>query len=163
MKTVFLLRHAKSKQNPCYATDFERPLTKRGKQDAARVGEWMAERDLLPNLVISSPAKRAKQTTLRCAQAADYQGEIRFDEALYGNGEDAYLASLERLDDTIQSVMLVGHNPDITIVVETLSGAYNRMPTAALARIDLPIARWSMLMGEEKAGKLIWVQLPHDL
>ena len=163
MKTVFLLRHAKSNQDPYYATDFERPLTKRGKRDAARIGEWMAEQDLLPDLVISSPATRAKQTTQRFTKAADYQSEIRFDEALYCNGEDAYLASLEQLDDTVHSVMLVGHNPDISIAVETLSGEYSRMPTAALARIDLPIARWSMLMGEGTPGKLAWVQLARAL
>ena len=163
MKTVFLLRHAKSKRDFDYATDFERPLAKRGKRDAVRVGAWMAERDLLPDLVISSPAKRAKQTTERCAEAADYQGEIRFDQTLYCNGEEAYLAALEQLDDTIQAVILVGHNPDISIAVETLSGEYSRMPTAALARIDLPIARWSMLMGKGEPGKLAWVQLPHDL
>jgi phosphohistidine phosphatase len=162
MKTVFLLRHAKSKQDPAYATDFERPLAKRGKQDAERVGAWMAEQDLVPDLVISSPAKRARQTTERCARAADYQGEIRYNEMLYGNGEDAYLVALEELDDTIGSVLLVGHNPDIAIVVETLSGEYERMPTAALARIDLPIARWSALLDKEKPGKLAWVQLPHD-
>lgn len=162
MKTVFLLRHAKSKQDPGYATDYERPLAKRGKQDAARVGAWMAEQDLAPDLAISSPAKRARQTIERCAQAADYQGEIRYNETLYCNGEDAYLAALEELDDTIQSVLLVGHNPDIAIVVETLSGEGNRMPTAALARIDLPIARWSALLENERPGKLAWVQLPHD-
>ena len=163
MKTVFLLRHAKSKQDPEYATDFERPLARRGKQDAEHVGVWLAEHGLVPDLVISSPAKRARQTTQRCAEAADYQGEIRYDETLYCNGEDAYLAALEKLDDTIQSAMLVGHNPDISIAVETLSGAYHRMPTAALARIDLPIARWSTLAEKDKPGRLAWVQLPHEL
>ncbi|MBN1581539.1 MAG: histidine phosphatase family protein [Anaerolineae bacterium] len=163
MKTVFLLRHAKSKQDLAYATDFERPLAKRGKQDAERLGAWMATEDLVPDLVISSPAKRAKQTTQRCTEAADYQGEIRFDETLYCNGEDAYLVTLERLDDTVQSVMLVGHNPDISIAVEMLSGQSNRMPTAALARIDLAIVRWSALMEKGVPGKLAWVQLPHEL
>jgi len=162
MKTVFLLRHAKSKQDPEYATDFERPLAKRGKQDAERVGVWMAEQDLVPDLVISSPAKRARQTTEHCAGAAGYQGEIRYDKTLYCNGEDAYLVALEQLDESIQSVLLVGHNPDLSIVVEALSGEYNRMPTAALARIDLANARWSALLEKEKPGKLAWVQLPQD-
>ena len=113
--------------------------------------------------MISSPAKRAKQTTQRCTEAADYQGPIRFDQTLYCNGEGAYLAALDQLDDTVQSVMLVGHKPDISIAVEMLRGAYHRMPTAALARIDLPITRWSAVAEKARPETLTWVQLPHDL
>ena len=124
------------------------------------MGEWMAAHDQTPELVISSPARRARQTAARCADAAGYRGEIRVEKALYANGPGAYPASLARLDDTIRSVMLVGHNPDISIAVETLSGAYNRMPTTALARIELPIDRWSAW--EAQRGQLAWVQLPEQ-
>lgn len=160
MKTILLLRHGKSKRGPEYETDFERPLAKRGKRDAERVGAFLAEQDLLPDLVLSSPAERARQTTLRCAEAADYQGEVRFEESLYFAGDDAYLALLQALDDAVGSVLLVGHDPDMESVVEALSGQYARMPTAALARIDLAIERWADLA--EGAGHLAWVQLPRE-
>jgi phosphohistidine phosphatase len=161
MKTILLLRHGKSKRGPEYETDFERPLAKRGKRDAARVGAFLAEQDLVPDLVLSSRAERARQTTLRCTEAADYQGEVRFEEVLYFAGDDAYLELLGALDDAVGSVLVVGHNPDMESVIETLSGQYARMPTAALARVDVEVERWADLV--EGGGRLAWVQLPRAL
>ena len=161
MKTILLLRHGKSKRGPQYETDSERPLAKRGKRDAARMGAFLIEQDLMPDLILSSPAKRARQTALRCAEAADYQGEVRFEEVLYFAGDDAYLDLLWALDDAVGSVLLVGHNPDMESVVETLSGQYAPMPTAALARVELEIERWADLV--EGGGRLAWVQLPREL
>jgi phosphohistidine phosphatase len=161
MKTILFLRHGKSKRGLRYLTDYERPLAKRGKRDAARMGEFLVEKDLLPDLILSSPAERARQTALRCAEAADYQGEIRFAESLYFAGDDAYLELLWALDDSVGSVLFVGHNPDIESAIENMSGQYARMPTAALARIDLPLERWSEWSGG--AGRLAWVQLPREL
>lgn len=160
MKTVFLLRHGKSKEGAEYKTDLERPLAKRGKREAEFIGQWMAEHDQLPALIVSSPAERARDTALRCARAAGYAGEVRLAGSLYACGERAYLDLLIELDDAIQSAMLVGHNPDLSIVVEALSGEYNRMPTGALARIDLPVEKWSDLPG--KTGVLAWVQVPEE-
>jgi len=161
MKTVLLLRHGKSKRGPQYETDYERPLAGRGKRDAVRMGEFLTGRDLLPDLIVSSPAKRARQTALRCAEAADYLGEIRFAESLYFSGDDAYLELLWELDDALGSVLFVGHNPDMESAIEALSGRYARMPTAALARIDFSTESWSELT--EGGGRLAWVQLPREL
>lgn len=158
MKTVYLLRHAKSKHDPEYATDFERPLAKRGRQEARYIGEWMADHGIIPDLIISSPAERAQDTVRRCAQAADYQGEIRLAESLYISNVESYVSLLEDLDDSLDSVMLVGHNPDISEAVEALSGMYHRMPTGTLACIDLPIQHWIEL--SETIGQLTWVQEP---
>ncbi|MBN1935236.1 MAG: histidine phosphatase family protein [Anaerolineae bacterium] len=160
MKTVYLLRHAKSKQDPSYETDFERPLAKRGKSDADDLGVWLRENDLTPDLIISSPAKRARQTIEHCVEAGDLMCEVRYTQSLYANGEQAYLEAVVALDDTVGSVMLVGHNPDISLAVEWLSGAYHRMPTCALARVDLPIVQWSQL--ETKTGALIQVRVPEE-
>jgi phosphohistidine phosphatase len=161
MKAVYLLRHGKSKRGPQYATDYERPLAKRGKRDAARMGEYLAQHDMLPDVIVSSPAERARDTAVRLADAADYQGEIRFEEALYLTDDEAYLELIWDLDDTIGSVMFIGHNPATESVIETLSGQYARMPTAACARIDYPIERWREL--DEGTGQLVWVQLPREL
>jgi phosphohistidine phosphatase len=161
MKSVLLLRHGKSKRGPDYPADFERPLAKRGKRDAERMGLFLVENDYVPDLIVSSPAERASDTALRCAETADYIGEIRFDETLYYEEDDAYLELLWGLDDDLSLVMIVGHNPTIASVIETLSGVFARMPTAALARIDLAIDEWSAL--EEGKGRLVWVQLPREL
>jgi phosphohistidine phosphatase len=161
VKTVYLLRHGKSKRGPEYDTDFVRPLAKRGKRDSTRMGEYMAEHDFVPGLILSSPAERARDSAMRCAEAAGYEGEIRLVNDLYFTGDDVYLELLWDLDDWIDSVMFVGHNPTTESVIEILSSQYARMPTAALARIDFDVEHWTEI--EEGAGQLTWVQLPREL
>lgn len=161
MKTVLLLRHGKSKRGPEYATDFERPLAKRGKRDAASMGEFITAHDLLPDMILSSPAKRATDTALRCAEAAGYRGEVRLDESLYFAGHEVYLELLWGMHDSIGSVLFVGHNPTTESVIEAWSNRYVRMPTAALARIDFSVEQWTDV--GEGGGQLAWVQLPRGL
>ena len=161
MKTVLLLRHGKSKRGPEYDTDFERPLAKRGKRDAARVGEFLAEQDLVPELILSSPAARAQKTALLCAKAAGCPDVVRLERALYGGGDEAYLSLLWALDETVSRVLFVAHNPDLEIVVEELGHRYVRMPTAALARIDADAERWAELFKAPR--RLVWVQYPREL
>ena len=155
------MRHGKSKRGPEYETDFERPLAKRGKRDAARMGEFLVEQDLLPDVILCSPAERARRTAEHCADAADYQGEIRYDESLYDGNEESYLELLWSLDDTIGRVLLMGHNPTTEAAIETLSRRYVRMPTAALARIDFDTDLWGELF--DVGGRLVWVQRPREL
>ena len=161
MKTVLLLRHAKSKRGPEYETDFERPLAGRGERDAPRMGAFLAEQGPMPDMILSSAAERARQTALLCAEAADYMGEIRFEETLYDSGVDGAMELFWALDNAVQTVLMVGHNPDIAELVEMLSGEWTRMPTAALARIDCPIDSWADL--DERGGQLTWVRVPREL
>jgi uncharacterized Ntn-hydrolase superfamily protein/phosphohistidine phosphatase SixA len=161
MKTIYLMRHGKSKRGPQFETDYERPLAKRGKRDAARMGEHMAQHDLLPERIVSSSAERARDTALRFAEAADYQGEIQFDEGLYMTDEEAYLDLIWALDDSLASVMFVGHNPATESAIETLSDAYLRMPTAAVACVRFEVETWAEV--EEGMGHLVWVERPKEL
>jgi phosphohistidine phosphatase len=161
MKTVLLLRHGKSKRGPEYATDFERPLAKRGKRDAVRMGEFLVEQDLAPHLILSSPAERARDTAERCAESAGCGDVVRFERSLYFGGEEAYLNLLWALEDSVSRVMFVAHNPDIEIVVEELAHRYVRMPTAALARIDADAETWPDLFKGPR--RLVWVQYPREL
>lgn len=161
MKTVLLMRHGKSKRGPEYETDFERPLAKRGKRDAERMGGFLVKQDLLPDVILCSPAERARRTAERCAEAADYQGEIRYEESLYTGNEESYLELLWSLDDTVGRVLFVGHNPTTEAAIETLSRRYARMPTAALARIDFDTDLWVELF--DVGGRLAWVQTPREL
>jgi phosphohistidine phosphatase len=161
MKTVLLLRHGKSKRGPEYATDFERPLAKRGKRDAKRMGAFLVEQGLVPEVILSSPAERARDTALRCARAAGCEHAVRFERSLYGGGEEAYLSLLWALEDTVSRVLFCAHNPEIEGVVEELGHRYARMPTAALARIDADAERWEELFNAPR--RLVWVQYPREL
>ena len=161
MKRVLLLRHGKSKRGPEYDTDFERPLAGRGKRDSVKLGEHLVQQDLVPDLIYSSPAQRARQTAERCAEAAGYGGEIWFHDALYMGGVDAYLGLLAATDDTVITVLFVGHNPDMAEMVETLSRRWARMPTAALARIEFEVEHWGDIVPGE--GTLVSVQEPRAL
>jgi phosphohistidine phosphatase len=161
MKTVYVMRHGKSKRGPQYHTDFERPLAKRGKRDAVRIGAYLADNDLLPDLILSSAAQRARDTASRLVDAADYQGELRILDTLYFTDDGVYLELLWGLEDGVGAVMFVGHNPASESVVETLSGEYARLPTAAMARIDFQVDRWADV--NEGQGRLIWVLRPKEM
>ena len=161
MKTIYLMRHAKSKRGPEYVTDYERPLAKRGKKNAAQMGQFLVERDCLPDLILSSSAERARDTTVRLVEAADYQGQVHFTEALYDTEDETYLDMVWDLDDTIASVMFVGHNPTTAMVVESLCGVWLDMPTAAVARVDFEVDSWRDV--DAGGGRLAWVQVPREL
>jgi len=161
VRRVLLLRHGKAKRGSEYEVDFDRPLAGRGKRDARRMGELLAGRDLVPDLVISSPARRARRTAERCAEAAGYEGEIWFVEALYSTGVDAYIGLLSDLDASVGTVLFIGHNPDIAEMVEALSRSWSRMPTSALACVEFDVESWDEVT--PGAGKLAWVETPRDL
>lgn len=145
MKTLLLLRHAKSSWADERLSDFDRPLNDRGRQDAPRMGRLLRQQDLVPDLIIASPAKRAAATAKRAAEAAGYEGEIRHADDLYLAEPEVYLTLARGVDDRINSLMLVGHNPGIEECVGLLAGHDELMPTAGLACFRLPIDRWADL------------------
>ena len=142
MKTLLVFRHAKSSWNDPALDDHERPLNRRGRRDAPRMGEVVREYGLMPDVVISSDAVRARLTSEAMAEAAHYAGEIMLDQRLYMAGPDDILSLLRRVRQNAETVMIVGHNPGLEELVEQLTGARQDLPTAALAQIVLPIDRW---------------------
>src|SRR5271154_5359778 len=111
MKTVYLLRHAKSSWDDTSLPDFERPLNKRGEKSAPVVGEEMKKRGVKPDLVICSPAKRTKQTAKLALKEAKIDSEILYDERVYLATDSQLLSLLKELNDKVRSVLLIGHNP----------------------------------------------------
>ncbi len=162
MKTLLILRHAKSSWKHSELPDFDRPLNKRGKRDAPRMGELLRQADLLPELILSSSAQRARQTSQAVVDASGYPGEVRWLDSLYAAPPESYLEALRGLDDGLQSVMVVGHNPGLEELLEELTGAAESLPTAALAQVLLPIQRWSEL-DDEVSGELVQIWLPRQL
>jgi len=162
MKTLLLLRHAKSSWANEQLSDFERPLNERGHFDAPRIGELLRVQDLVPDLIISSSAKRAATTAEMVAISASFEGDIRYTEKLYLAESETYIALARQVPGNYQVVMMVGHNPGIEELVEDLTGQSERMPTAALACIELPIEKWSDMKAGKK-NKLRGVWRPKEL
>jgi len=126
------------------------------------MGRRLAAQDHLPELIISSPAKRAFSTARKIARELGYdQSEIMKDESLYFSGTGGMLEFLENLDDGYQKVMIVGHNPAMTTLLNILSGSsIDNMPTCAVAVIDYPMSSWSELRSIE--GQLLVYDFPKN-
>jgi phosphohistidine phosphatase len=161
MKTLLILRHAKSSQADPSLDDHDRPLNQRGLLDAPRMGQLMLKHNLLPDLVISSTAKRARMTVQEWAKTCGYKKKITYTRDIYGAGAAAYIQCLQSVDQAGQ-VMVVGHNPDLEELIILLTGRNERMPTAALAQIQLPINSWQELKAATN-GKLLAVWRPKEL
>jgi phosphohistidine phosphatase len=162
MKTLLVFRHAKSSWNDPALDDHERPLNKRGRRDAPRMGELMREYGLMPDLVISSDAVRARLTAEAIAEALHYAGEILLDPHLYMASPQDILSLLRRVRQNAGTVMIVGHNPGLEELVEQLTTERHDLPTAALAQIVLPIDRWRDLAVSTR-GTLMGHWRPKDL
>jgi phosphohistidine phosphatase len=162
MKTLLLLRHAKSSWKDESLPDRERPLNKRGKQDAPRMGALLREKSLLPDLVLSSPARRARLTVELALAESGYAGQVEYREELYSFEAEPYLKALSGLPDRCQQVLLVGHNPAMEELVERLSGEVQPVPTAGLAQIELPIEHWGEL-ARSRGGRLVNLWHPKEV
>lgn len=161
MRTLLVLRHAKSDWSDSGAHDHDRPLNHRGERDAPRVGELLRQQRLIPDLVISSDAVRAHTTARAVCQAAGYAGEIRLDHSLYLAAPDDLICVLRSAEDHAGIVMVVGHNPGLEGLISQLTGEPAYLPTATLAKLLLPIERWRDL-DESTAGSLSDVWRPKD-
>ena len=142
MKTLLVLRHAKSSWNDPALADHERPLNKRGVRDALRIAELVREDGLLPDVLISSDAERARLTAEAVAEAASFTGEILLDGHLYLACPTDIVLRLRTVPAHAGTVMIVGHNPGLEELVEQLTGEPQDLPTASLAQIVLPIDQW---------------------
>jgi phosphohistidine phosphatase len=162
MKTLLILRHAKSSWKDSALTDYQRPLNKRGKRDAPKVGRLLRENGLVPELILSSPAIRARNTAEIVAEESGYEGEIEYFPEFYPGDPQAYIEALNRLPDEYRYVMVVGHNPGLEELIETLTDDWFRLPTAALAQLLFSIKSWREL-DDETEGRVINLWRPRDL
>jgi len=138
MKTLYLLRHAKSDWSDPALPDHDRPLNKRGKQGRRAVADHVAGTAV--DLVVCSTARRARSTAKPVVEALGCP--VDFDGSVYGAGPDELLDVLHALDDGLGAVMLVGHNPSMEDLTDVLCGASPAYPTAALGTIQLDVNRW---------------------
>ena len=154
MKTLFLVRHAKSSWDDTALPDKDRPLNDRGKRDAAKMGQRLAKIDVKPDLILSSPARRALTTAEIVAKKLDYKlKNILVDDRLYAVDADDLLDVIRKLGDKSKRVMLFGHNPELTELAHRLSSKITRMPTCAVAEFTFDAKSWANT-GEDKPTKV---------
>jgi phosphohistidine phosphatase len=153
MKTLFLVRHAKSSRDDPSLPDEDRPLNDRGERDAPKMGERLAKRDAKPDLILSSPARRALRTAEIIAAKLDYKRKaIVVDDRLYAASPDDLLGVIRELDDKLARVMVFGHNPEMTELAHRLSSDITDMPTCAVAEFTFDAKSWSQI-GKVKPAK----------
>ena len=148
LRTLVILRHAKA-DRPAGVVDFDRPLTERGHADAAAAGAWLGTQDIRPDLVICSPARRARQTWHGVAIGLTQESAplVRYEPQAYEAGVEALLAVLRTVDDGLGTVLLIGHNPTLSELSERLAGAAgdsDGLRTAGLA-VHTLAAGWAGL------------------
>lgn len=154
------MRHAKSSWSEPDLADFDRPLNDRGLRAAPLMGLLFEARGYIPDLLISSPARRAAETAMLVNGSLSAEVEIRFDERVYEASPQSLNQIVGKIEDQIGSVMVVGHNPGMEGFTRFLTSRSEAMPTAALAVIDLAIEKWNEIaLGR---GTLIEVIRPRD-
>lgn len=147
MKTLYIIRHAKSSWNDPTLDDFDRPLNDRGKRDAPRMGKRLKEKDIFPELLLSSPAKRALSTARRIGKQLNYKkDDIKTERKLYHADEDMILDVIREIKDKYKVVMIFGHNPGLTEFVSALQDKQqdiDNIPTCGVAAFQLDINSWN--------------------
>jgi len=162
MKVLFILRHAKSSWKDISLPDHDRPLNKRGKEEAPLMGKLIRDEDLMPNLILSSTAKRAHATVELVIEESGYEGKVKYYRDLYAAEPEAFIRALTGLSDDYERVMVVGHNPGLEQLLEVLTGENQPLPTAALAEVQLPIQNWADL-SEDTEGKVTNIWRPKEI
>jgi phosphohistidine phosphatase len=154
MKTLFLIRHAKSSWADTALPDKDRPLAKRGRRDAPKMGKRLAKREVKPDLILSSPARRALTTAEIIAKKLDYKFKnIVVDDRLYAGTVHGLLDVIHKLGGKPERVMLFGHNPELTELAHRLSSEITHMPTCAVAEFTFNAKSWSNI-GKAKLAKV---------
>src|SRR2546427_10852313 len=162
MRSVLIVRHAKSSWKQPDLADHDRPLNKRGKRDAPLMGRLLKKKGLVPDNIISSTAIRARSTAKAVAKASGYKGEIILNHSLYAAGPDAYLSVMRDLSDEYARVLIIGHNPGLEELLEMLTGEIRVMPTCSLAHVKLRVDKWSDIDNKIK-GKVAGIWRPRNL
>jgi phosphohistidine phosphatase len=141
------MRHAKSDWYSDAETDFKRPLNERGERDAPRMGKEIRNRDLVPDHILSSRAKRAAETAKAVADQSGFTGIIEWVDDFYFGSMGEILAHIKKLDNSFKRVLIVGHNPTWEQLAERLvkGNIEINMSTASLVSVDAVIENWSDL------------------
>lgn len=162
MKTLLVMRHAKSSWAESSLSDHDRPLNTRGMRDAPRMGEHLVRMGLVPDLIVTSTAERARDTALTVQETCGSAAEVMEARALYHGGVASYVSVLRAVDGVHRQVLVVAHNPGAEDFVTAMTGEHVEMKTATIAHISLPIDSWEEL-GNAAPYELVDSWSPKDL
>lgn len=153
MKSLIVLRHGKA-ENPGGVPDFDRSLAGRGAQDAVRVGEVLVERDLMPDLIVTSTANRAATTARLMAEGCHYSGEIIPVDDLYLPRQSDILATIRDIPEQHSRVVIVGHNPGFAVFAMKFGNDVDSFPTCAWTHIGFDVQFWGEVTETTKSEGL---------
>ena len=162
MKTLLLMRHAKSSWDDPTLQDFDRPLNPRGNRDAPRMGQFLHQNDMTPDRVVTSTAVRAQATAMLVADECQLDDQVTAISDLYHAGVDDWQEAVQSLPPDWNCVLCIGHNPGLEEFIGTLSGQYVRMPTAAIAHLTSDVDDWDQFADGTRV-ELQEVWRPKDL
>lgn len=160
MKTLYLVRHAKSSWENALQSDFDRPLNERGLKSAPLMAELLKGKNVTPDMIVSSPANRAITTAVIFAGILGYPVEkIMQNMEIYTGRNSALLQIVQTLPDNCSSAVLFGHNPVMTDFSNFMTGEHlDNMVTCGVVRIDMDNCSWKDAC--ERSGKLVWYEYP---
>ncbi|MBX7054421.1 MAG: histidine phosphatase family protein [Pyrinomonadaceae bacterium] len=161
MKTLYLMRHAKSSWDNAGLADHDRPLNDRGRRDATFMGGIARERAILPEIIVCSTAERARQTEELFCSSAGFDGVSAVESRIYEASVGRLAEIVSVIGPEFGTAMLIGHNPGMEGLIYYLTGSIEPMPTAAIAVIELRIGKWADI--DAGSGQLAGVLRPKQL
>jgi phosphohistidine phosphatase len=162
MKTLILMRHAKSSWKDHDLSDFERPLKKRGKKDAQMMAKVLVDKELLPQKLLASSAKRARRTAEIIIEETKADFPVEYLDQLYMAEVSVFFDLLNAVPDELERVMIIGHNPSLESLVQMLSSQIESLPAGAAALISVPIKSWKELNSETKCDLIDLYKPKHE-
>lgn len=158
MKKLFIIRHAKSSWKDLSLDDFDRPLNKRGFRDAPFMGKLLYKKDIIPDVIISSPANRAKTTIETITKELKYIHNIIYNESIYDAALSSLINILKKIEDKNNIVFLVGHNPSLNALAYEFVGFEENIPTCGIIEIKFDTNNWADIANNN--AKLISFEYP---
>ena len=157
MKNILVMRHAKSSWKDHSIPDHDRPLKKRGEKDAEKMGKLLKDKDLTPDLILSSTAERAKQTAKIVHHTCKCKKDIIFSKELYMAEPSNILETIIKHAKDEKTILIIGHNPGMEAFVQILTGKVETLPTASIAHVTAKIAKWKELADQDEVTlKKLW-------
>lgn len=158
MKKLYLVRHAKSDWSNPSLDDFDRPLNQRGKKNAPFMGKILKKKKIKPDLIISSPAYRARETARKIAKKIRYLDEIMYNEHLYEASLKEILEIVTFIEDEYDEVFIVGHNPSLNMLAFYLIDFNENIPTTGILEIEFNSQTWREI--SKKNAKFVSFEYP---
>ncbi len=162
MKTILLMRHAKSSWEGKHQDDWERPLSKRGKKNAEQIGELLKKEKLIPELILASSAVRARETAEIVMEEIKFRADYCSVYRLYLAEVEAYVREIHNIPDEVQTALIIGHSPSLDSLLQMVSGKVETLPTSAVAQLSVPVDSWKDFSLDVQ-GELVDLWRPKDL